>query len=253
MEYKAFLESLNKCTNLDEVKNLLHKNTNSTDFKKFCPYPYEIEKHYSNCFNYNNKIININDIVGTRHIDYQGVSPVNVVFKGKRTNGLLMNLRENPNYYFENGVKSNHNTPVHLVGYNTRNGDIRYFVHDDGNHRVSMAIVLNNLIKDVESSINDNQVVMYKLNWSLLDRILKTKKAFMKLGLNVEYHREYSTNFINQVEVYDKDNVIYAHQFYNKPTYDESLIEKFFENLYDKLPKRYKVKFAIKRKFGLLN
>ncbi|MEM5801001.1 MAG: hypothetical protein QXD54_05530 [Candidatus Aenigmatarchaeota archaeon] len=78
--------------------------------------------------------VNVFQVVGTAHSDYQGIPWIEMLQKGKRMPHNLEMLKKNPQYYFEARKKE---PAMHYTRINDK-----IFISGEGNHRTSIAKVL---------------------------------------------------------------------------------------------------------------
>jgi len=78
--------------------------------------------------------VDLFEVEGTGHPDYQGLTWIDMLLKGKRMPHNLMMLRTNPDYYFTGQVLEPGITYVRI--------NDKLYVHYDGNHRTAIAKVL---------------------------------------------------------------------------------------------------------------
>lgn len=89
--------------------------------------PFAIEKYWSG-----QQSINVFEVVGTQHPDYQGMAWFELLERGKRMRQNLALQASNPGYYLDDGVK----TPT--MYYVAIDGS-GWYVAGDGNHRTCIA------------------------------------------------------------------------------------------------------------------
>lgn len=76
--------------------------------------------------------LNIYQIVGTAHPDYQGLSWLDLLRRGRRMDGNLAELAANPGYYLADAVKLPAMSFISTDGHD-------WYVDHDGNHRTCIA------------------------------------------------------------------------------------------------------------------
>ncbi|MEW6542486.1 MAG: hypothetical protein AB1411_02620 [Nitrospirota bacterium] len=81
----------------------------------------------------NRATVNVFRVIGTQHPDYQGLTWLEFLKKGKRMGRNLGLYEANPSYYTDIAVKE----PT--MYYRTLDGGLSYYVAEDGNHRSAIA------------------------------------------------------------------------------------------------------------------
>ncbi len=89
--------------------------------------PFAIEKYWSSQHS-----INVFEVAGTAHPDYQGMSWLDFLSKGKRMKQNLLLQQNNPGYYLDETVKQ-------PTMYYIEIDNSGWYINGDGNHRTCIA------------------------------------------------------------------------------------------------------------------
>ncbi len=89
--------------------------------------PFIVEKYWSGL-----QSINVFDVVGTAHPDYQGLTWLEFLEQGKRMRANLLLQESNPGYYLDDAIKQPSMYYIELDGGG-------WYVNGDGNHRTCIA------------------------------------------------------------------------------------------------------------------
>lgn len=98
------------------------------------------------------KLVNLDQVVGTLHQDYEGKSWLRIYSYLKR-NSALMTALTNPKYYDSLSLDKQYENPISFIQVD----DKYYFVDGDGNHRTTMCKLLgkSHIYGNVTSCYND--------------------------------------------------------------------------------------------------
>lgn len=120
--------------------------------------------------------LNVFNVVGTAHPDYQGLSWIEFLAQGRRMRENQRLLQANPGYYFETTVKAPSMLYVSLNGKH-------WYVNGDGNHRTCLARFhfdrLATLGDAAQTMIHGVTVDDYRIDWA-------TQRAFEGLRRHCE-------------------------------------------------------------------
>lgn len=124
---------------------------------------------------HDNADVPVNQIVGTQHPDYIGLTWEELLYKGKRMHINLPLAQENPGYYYSDEKK------LPTMSFNKHEG--LYYVAGDGNHRSVIAKFL--FYFSGHRMLTNVSVYEYKVNWEGHSRFEELSNAITKSGLRI--------------------------------------------------------------------
>lgn len=125
--------------------------------------------------------VNVFQVVGTDHWDYQGKTWLELLKAGKRMPHNLQKLSDNPDYYLK---------PVERrprIHYYTTDG-MHFYVGADGNHRTCIAKFF--LYEQAKSQLHDVSLDHYRVDESFYQTYLQLSALIEKLVLPVKLRVE---------------------------------------------------------------
>jgi hypothetical protein len=140
--------------------------------------PFAIEKYWSG-----QQSINVFEVVGTQHPDYQGMAWAEFLERGKRMRQNLALQDSNPGYYLDDAVK------LPTMYYVAMDGS-GWYVAGDGNHRTCIArFMFHRMGRTMLHGVN---VESYRTDRHALEIFRALREAIARKGLSllVEPFRE---------------------------------------------------------------
>lgn len=133
---------------------ILHREIKAWDKENFMRLQPFVKEHYWQ----GHATINVFRVTGTQHPDYQGMTWLEFLCKGKRMTLNHSLYEDNPDYYDECGKKE----PT-MYFQSIDGGDL--YIGQDGNHRTAIAKAVFYL--DGDPSLHGVEVNDYRIDWEL--------------------------------------------------------------------------------------
>ena len=165
------------------------------------------------------------EIEGTGHPDYQGLSWIDMLIKGKRMPHNLMMLRTNPDYYFKGDVLEPRITYVRI--------NDKLYVHYDGNHRTAIAKVLFYFLGKTELGLVTYH--KYFVRYDLKDKVEQIREVLESISIALSFSVQRKINARLDVPGWMKEIAEFSFVVENKRTAkklvlkEEELVPFFYE------------------------
>ena len=130
--------------------------------------------------------VDIDDIVGTDHFKYVGLSYLEMIEKGIKMDINIPLLIENPIYYFENKPREPN---ILYATFNFSNAKKISFVEEHGNHRTTLAKVIRALDRSYKTIYNVKNTI-YQVDYKSMEKFFKLRDELKKYGYYLEVRKK---------------------------------------------------------------